>query len=70
MTDDVAGNRERLKGEFLAEYEAVPGRPSLANMQVDVRVRPDGLTVHEIRVKLKARKGGRGAKPPVAPLTP
>lgn len=70
MSDERQRNRKTTIEAFEALYREVPSRPSLEKHKVRYRMGADGLTIREVRVKIKAGMAGRGSKPPDAPEAP
>lgn len=66
MTDEFVINKVATLTKFAEEYGKLPFSPSLADKRVSYRMRPDGLTIREVRVMLKARKGATGANAEIA----
>lgn len=62
--DEFHLNREKTIQEFKDEYAKDASRPSLSDMIVSYRMRADGLTIREIRLKLATRKAGLGDETP------
>jgi hypothetical protein len=68
--DEYTENKAATIAAWQAGYVSVGARPSLENARVSFRMRPDGLTIREIRVRLETRKADAGANAPVAPEQP